>query len=863
MTNTKRWGPVRSLLLLSPVFIGIPLLALWNHTNLPKPITEPFDPVTGLPQISESNILGVAKYLSEDIGYRTVGTKEHALGDAWLFNQVQLFQEECESIVYSTGRQLECEIWRQQGGGSHRFDMMGKRLYKTYVNLTNIIVRISDGTDEGKQHALLVNSHLDSTLPSPGAADDGISVGVMLDSMRVLLHTPDWSPKHAVIFLFNNAEESLQDGSHLYATQHPTASTARAVINLEAAGTTGRELLFQATSDEMINAYSHVPRPYGTVFANDIFSSGILLSDTDFRQFEEYMRIPGLDMAIVGNSYLYHMRKDLVENIEVGVAQHMGENTLALIKHLTSDVSTLPKLADGHSPPQTVYLAYLGGMWMSYSFKTAKVLYTAIFAAAVVFAKMTYVPCPGSRKNEGFWAVQTQGAVAVLTAILCAILVPNLVALLMRFVLGKAMSWFSNPLVPVALYGPAAILGALASQYFSIDTVHEQTLFTSMLLMQTFAALAIQLLGIGSAALFFMNSVPIFIVLLLNPLLSSNPKAREISMGTYFLGQIFPLLTGSLLSIPTLEVFVPLTGRMGADVPSDNLIATLIAVLGAPALPLLLPLSHRFGKRALVRGILLMTIVTSVSIAYFATRQPFDEMHQKRLFVIHMENVTTNEQHLHLAAADGAPGFDLLVEEIVREFGTTEHAPAPVVMNDHNSDWDSLYPFSAFLSPFKVPLAVPPNYVSQWKSSSKFLVSALNETTDLVLGTRSFTIKVDHPGAIWTAIAFDAHVLKWSLDNNPPNEFARHHVKEASFYGTDVYSLDLTIKLTPQNPAGRLKVNFVGLQENGMWPAKKSVKEQGGAAMALFEKLDRWLDEKTGGTVDALLMGCVGGVTVI
>jgi len=81
-----------------------------------------------------------------------------------------------------------------------RFDMMGKRLYKTYVNLTNIVVRVSDGTPEGKEHAVLVNSHLDSTLPSPGAADDAISVGVMLECMRVLIETPTWSPKHAIIF---------------------------------------------------------------------------------------------------------------------------------------------------------------------------------------------------------------------------------------------------------------------------------------------------------------------------------------------------------------------------------------------------------------------------------------------------------------------------------------------------------------------------------------------------------------------------------------------------------------------------------------------------------------------------------------
>ena len=120
---------------------------------------------------------------------------------------------------------------------------MGKRLYKTYVDLTNIIVRLSDGTEEGKKNAVLVNSHVDSTLPSPGAADDALPVGVMLENIRVLIHTLGWEPRHAIIFcecalssivlhawckrslVFNNAKESLQDGSHLFSTQHPTANT--------------------------------------------------------------------------------------------------------------------------------------------------------------------------------------------------------------------------------------------------------------------------------------------------------------------------------------------------------------------------------------------------------------------------------------------------------------------------------------------------------------------------------------------------------------------------------------------------------------------------------------------------------------
>lgn len=80
------------------------------------------------------------------------------------------------------------------------FDIMGKRLYKTYRDLSNIVVRVSNGTDAGKAHAILINAHLDSTLPSPGASDDALPCGVMLEAFRVLTQTPGWSPHHAIVF---------------------------------------------------------------------------------------------------------------------------------------------------------------------------------------------------------------------------------------------------------------------------------------------------------------------------------------------------------------------------------------------------------------------------------------------------------------------------------------------------------------------------------------------------------------------------------------------------------------------------------------------------------------------------------------
>lgn len=107
-------------------------------------------------------------------------------------------------------------------------------------------------------------------------------------------------------------------------------------------------------------------------------------------------------------------------------------------------------------------------------------------------------------------------------------------------------------------------------------------------------------------------------------------------------------------------------------------------------------------------------MLTVLLMAVFAMRAPFDGMHQKRLFVIHSQNVgchsetcvcvvvvnvvvaqiTSNERHMHLSAADGAPGFHKLVEDIASEFVKTEETPVPIVMDESNPDWESLYPFS-------------------------------------------------------------------------------------------------------------------------------------------------------------------------
>lgn len=69
---------------------------------------------------------------------------------------------------------------------------------KMYTNMTNIIVRLSCGP-ECDQNSILLNAHYDTTLGSPGAADDALGCGVMMEIIRIMSLRPA-PKKNSVIF---------------------------------------------------------------------------------------------------------------------------------------------------------------------------------------------------------------------------------------------------------------------------------------------------------------------------------------------------------------------------------------------------------------------------------------------------------------------------------------------------------------------------------------------------------------------------------------------------------------------------------------------------------------------------------------
>lgn len=59
-----------------------------------------------------------------------------------------------------------------------------------------------------------------------------------------------------------------------------------------------------------------------------------------------------------------------------------------------------------------------------------------------------------------------------------------------------------------------------------------------------------------------------------------------------------------------------------------------------------------------------------------------------------MDQITTSENHLLIGSADAAPGYQGIANVVTEGFaGEGVDAIVPVI-DEHNGDWDVLYPFS-------------------------------------------------------------------------------------------------------------------------------------------------------------------------
>uniref|UniRef100_A0A182JYN7 FXNA-like protease n=1 Tax=Anopheles christyi TaxID=43041 RepID=A0A182JYN7_9DIPT len=529
-----------------------------------------------------------------DFGPKPTGSRANELGAA------DYIRREIEKVKATAHAVQLVETSHQTISGAYPIAFLGNPLTSVYRNAQNLVVRLV-----GQEHetgALMLNCHYDTVASSPGASDDGGSCAVMLEILRVLSRTPERC-RHSIVFLFNGAEETPLQAAHGFVSQHRWAGEVRAFLNLESAGSGGKEQLFQAGPQNpwLIEAYGRAVRhPAAQTVSEEIFQSGLIPSDTDFRIFRDFGHVPGMDFAHTINGYRYHTRFDTIDYLTLPVLQRTGDNILALTRELANGdelgrIGSDANLANGYS----VFFDVLGMFFVCYSASTGRIVNVTLAVLSLVVPLMELcrqVRRVGERSVLQQTLVGLLGTVCGTAASLGVVLV---IANRLDAV-GRAMSWFSTPYLILGLYGCPVILmhcfaHRLCSHWFSDNksplnlTQTVRARLVGVNLFWTLLIIPLTLANIRSAYIVVLILLLSLLSTILTSVLGYQSQPRR-WLALHLAFQIPTILWATKFYHLLLKLFVPITGRMGAGTNPEYLIALLVACFGLLCISYLTPL---------------------------------------------------------------------------------------------------------------------------------------------------------------------------------------------------------------------------------------------------------------------------------
>ncbi|XP_075900922.1 endoplasmic reticulum metallopeptidase 1 [Nelusetta ayraudi] len=629
-----REGPAASL-------VSVFILALWALVHLSLQQL-----VIGKPT-GDFNAVRARQHLEQitSVGPRPVGSHENeVLTVGYLLKQIESIRAETAAGPH----QLTVDV--QRPTGTFSIDFLGG-FTSFYDRVTNIAVRLEP--KGGAQHLMLANCHFDTVANSPGASDDAVSCAVMLEVLHSLANqsTP---LHHGVVFLFNGAEENILQASHGFITQHPWAKQVRAFINLEAAGVGGKEVVFQTGPENpwLVQAYVHAAKhPFASVVGQEVFQSGIIPSDTDFRIYRDFGNIPGIDLAFIENGFIYHTKYDTADRILTDSIQRAGDNILAVLRHLMmSDM-----LADSseYRHGNMVFFDVLGVVVVAYPARVGTILnYVVATAAFLYLAKKASLPGNAGGRYVRDLACAT--GVALLSWFIA--LVSVLIVALVVTLLGRSMFWYTHFYASICLYGTAAtgkmiLVHTLAKNlYFGGVRLVElgDLYFDVSLLLWCCSLVWLTQQGLCSAYVpMLMVAFPLATRLLLAKEFKHRGASMKYSM-LYLLGLALPYVHFMFLVWVVFEIFTPIMGRSGTEIPPELVLASLVTLttifLSSFFLHFIyLVRSTKWILAALGSAFLVMFLLISSGLLFPYSGSP-DSPRPKRIFLQHTTRTFYNLQ---------------------------------------------------------------------------------------------------------------------------------------------------------------------------------------------------------------------------
>lgn len=383
-----------------------------------------------------------------DFGPKVTGTQQNEV------LAVNFIKKRIDEIVRRANVIQNVTMDHQIASGSYFLSFKPHGMVTTYRKIQNIVVRLEGGESS---NALMVNCHFDSVPGSPGAGDDGANCVIMLELLTILSRK-ETRNRHAIIFVFNGAEEIGLRASHGFITQHKWAKDIKAFINLEAGGSGGKETLFQTGPGNswLLNHYKAVNQPFAQAVGEEIFQSGVIPSDTDFRIYRDFGNIAGMDFAHASKGCRYHTKFDSIDYLTQGVLQRTGENMLNLVLSLTNsfeldDVSVFSK------DSTAVYFDFLGIFFITYSKEVGVAINYVVVILSITIPFLTLTKATVNVHPKNILSETLLGFLSVVfgsgfSGLLCYVT---------AYVLDRmdhSMSWYRHTVLAPGIYATVAIL---------------------------------------------------------------------------------------------------------------------------------------------------------------------------------------------------------------------------------------------------------------------------------------------------------------------------------------------------------------------------------------------------------------------
>ncbi|QGK69954.1 M28 family peptidase [Allosaccharopolyspora coralli] len=251
---------------------------------------------------------------------RTLGSTQHAETRRYLLEQLETWGWNTE-VHRSVGATNPDEGTRQLAA------------------VSNVLATLP-GTDP--TGTVVLAAHYDSVAASPGAADDGIGMGTLLETARALSAT-ETAPRNNVTILITDAEELGLLGAEAFVRDRADQLGTTVLLNHEARGNEGVPTTFRTTSPNavLLEVLSLAPGTVADSAFEAVFEA--LPNDTDVTRFTEG-GLHSYDTAITGGGAYYHSPLDTPENLSDGSLQQMGIASLTMTRDLAGrDLATVPR----------------------------------------------------------------------------------------------------------------------------------------------------------------------------------------------------------------------------------------------------------------------------------------------------------------------------------------------------------------------------------------------------------------------------------------------------------------------------------------------------------------------------------------